>query len=330
MGTFAEPVAFEALPGDPQTLLGTHAAEQAKLIGIRVAELHLALAAATGKDLKPEPFSLHYQRSLFSAMQSLVRETYQNLARNVASLPKDMRERMDRIVAYRPELLATLRKVYAKKMDTLKMRIHGNLHLGQILLTGKDIAINALSGDPSLSYSERRLRRSPFVDVASMVVSFHDVAFDAMMKSRQLHGDDVQRLLPMAGLWAHYVSGWFVLAYKERIAAAAGMVGLVPAKQEDFATVLNYFLVQRAMGVFNAYLRRDPKRLVIPQTILRSVLSPEGAATAAAVPQVIAPVAVAPSVSSVTAATPEAAPAPEEVPKPADVVAEVVDKPLQR
>ena len=290
MGTFAGPTAFEALPADLQTLLGTHAAEQARLIGVRTAEMHLALAAGTGKDLKPEPFSLHYQRSLFSAMQSLVRETYQNLARNVAALPKDMRERMDRIVAYRPELLAALKKIYSKKLDTLKIRIHGNLHLGQILLTGKDIAINNLSGDPSLSYSERRLRRSPFVDVASMVMSFHDVAFDGMLKNQQLHDEDVQRLLPMAGLWAHYVSGWFVLAYKERLAAGAGMVGLVPAKEEDFATVLNYFLVQRAMGVFNAYLRRDPKRLIIPQAILRSVLRPEGD-MAAAVPQVVAPVA---------------------------------------
>jgi len=203
-----------------------------------------------------------------------------------------------------------LKKIYSKKLDTLKIRIHGNYHLGQILLTGKDIAMNDFSGDPALSYSERRLRRSPFVDLASMIVSIHDVAFEGVMQNQQLHEEDVRRLLPMAGLWAHYVSGWFVRAYKERIAGGAGNGGsgvaagdggrgvaagdsagerrvaaaLLPAKDEGFATLLNYFLVQKAMGVFNEYLRRDPKRLIIPQTILRNVLRPEDE-TAAAVPQ---------------------------------------------
>jgi maltose alpha-D-glucosyltransferase/alpha-amylase len=271
LGTLAAAAPFERLPEDMQNLLGAHAAEQMQLIGVRTAELHLALAAGTGKDLKPEPFSLHYQRSLFSVMQSLVRETYQNLARHAAALPADMRERMDRIVAFRDELLATLRKVYAKKMDTLKMRIHGNLHLGQILLTGKDIAINDFSGDPSLSYSERRIRRSPFVDLASMVMSIYDVAFMGILNNQQLHPENVQRLLPMAGLWAHYMSGWFVLAYRQRI----GNSELLPAGDADFATLLNFYLVQEAMGVFNVYLRRDPKRLLIPQAMLRNVLRPE-------------------------------------------------------
>jgi len=293
LGTLAAAVVFERLPEPLQELLGAHAAEQMQLIGVRTAELHLALAAGTGRDLKPEPFSLHYQRSLFSAMQSLVRETYQNLARHAAALPADIRERMDRIVAFRSELLATLRKIYAKKLDTLKMRIHGNYHLGQILLTGKDIAISDFSGDPSLSYSERRLRRSPFVDLASMVMSIYDVAFTGLLNNQQLHAEDVQRLLPMAGLWAHYMSGWFVLAYRERVAAAGPVAaGLLPAADEDFATLLNYFLVQEAMGVFNVYLRRDPKRLLIPQAMLRNVLRPEGGEAAAPVAQAVEPMAV--------------------------------------
>jgi hypothetical protein len=98
---------------------------------------------------------------------------------------------------------------------------------------------------------------------------------------------------------------------------------LLPAKEEDFATLLNYFLVQRAMGVFNSYLRRDPKRLIIPQTIMRNVLRPDAetvvpAAVTAAVAPVAAAVGVAPA-ASVAAVAPVAGPA---GPKPADVVAE--------
>jgi len=301
MGTLAEPLAFDELPEELQTLLGAHAAEQARLIGLRTAELHLALASGVGqKDFKPEAFSLHYQRGLFSSMQSLVRETYQNLERNKKVLPADMQERIDRIMAYRPELLSTLKKIYVKKLDAQKIRIHGNYDLGQILLTGKDIAINDFSGDPSLSYSERRLRRSPFVDIASMVVSFYEVAFDGFWHDTQLHADDVKRLLPMAAVWAYFNSGFFIRAYKEKMKGSP----ILPATQEDFETMLQYYLVQRSITCFNSFLKRDPRRVVIPQIILRKVLNPFPETVQATVTAPVAPAIVAPAPAGSAQATP--------------------------
>jgi maltose alpha-D-glucosyltransferase/alpha-amylase len=329
LGTLAAPLSFEELPAELQNLLGAHAAEEARLIGLRTAELHLALASGTGKDMKPEAFSLHYQRSLFSSITSLVRETYQNLARHQQALPADMQERMERILAYRSELLATLRKIYARKMEVSKLRIHGNYHLAQVLLTGRDLAISDYSGDPLLSFSERRLRRSVFVDLASMIASIYEVAFNGFLHAQQVHTDDARRLLPMAGLWAHYISGFFVRAYKER---AAGSV-LLPASAEDFEALLQYFVVQKAMIIFNGYLKREPERLVIPQTLLREVLQPQDAVAgdgSAAGPQTFAGPAVnvagaPPPVKAKAAPTVEPA---EEVaePKPADVMAEVVEQ----
>jgi maltose alpha-D-glucosyltransferase / alpha-amylase len=327
LGTLASPLTFEELPAELQNLLGAHSAEQARLIGVRTAEMHLALAGGTGKDMKPEAFSVHYQRSLYSSVVSLVRETYQNLARNQQSLPADMQERMERILAYRSELLTTLKKIYAHKMEISKIRIHGNFHLAQVLLTGKDLALSDYSGDPLLSFSERRLRRSVFVDLASMIASIFEVAFDGFLRGQQVHTDDARRLLPMAGIWAHYVSGFFVRAYKDR---AAGSI-LLPASGEDFETLLQYFVVQKAMIIFNGYLRKEPQRLVIAQTLLREVLQPLealGVVAPAASAAAVAPV----SVGTVGGAADSAAvvgagkPATETVqPKPADVVAETVE-----
>jgi len=271
LGSLAAPVAFEELAETTQLLIGAHTADEARLIGLRTAEMHLAMACATGKDLKPEPFSLHYQRSLFSSMQSLVRETYQTLGRNKTALPEGIRNRVDRMEAYRPELLATLKKIYARKLDTVKIRIHGNLTLRQILLTGKDIAINDFGGDPNLSFSERRIRRSSLVDLASMIASFHEVAFEGFLHNQQLHQEEAQRLLPMAGFWAHYVSGFFIRAYRERVKGSA----LLPSSEGDFELMLQYYLVQKATNIFNACLKHQPNRLIIPMTILRSVLRTE-------------------------------------------------------
>jgi hypothetical protein len=88
--------------------------------------------------------------------------------------------------------------------------------------------------------------------------------------------------LPMAGIWAHYVSGFFILAYKETAKGTA----LVPSGDFDFETLLQYFVVQKAMTIFNAFLKKDPKRVIIAQTMLREVLRPlaeENPAVASAV-----------------------------------------------
>jgi maltose alpha-D-glucosyltransferase/alpha-amylase len=277
LGTLTDPKGFEELPEEIRELLGAPAAEQARLLGKRTGEMHLALAAGTAlKDFKPEAFSLHYQRSLFSSMLSLVRETYQNLARNMKKLPADLQARAERIIAYKPDLLATLKQIYVKRLDASKIRIHGNYHLEQVLLTGKDLVIRDYSGDPAISFSERRIKRSPLVDVASMVVSFHNVAFEGFLENQQFHDMDMKQILPLAGLWAHYMSGFFIKAYLETVAGAS----LVPAQKKDLEMMLQNYLLHKAIQVYNQGIKNDPKSLVIPQTIFRSVIQEDAKAPA--------------------------------------------------
>ena len=280
IGTPTDPVSFDKLPEELQELLGGHASEMARLIGIRTGELHLALASgADVKDYRPEPFTLHYQRSLFSTLQSLVRETYQNLSRHKSRLPADLQSNTERVTAYKPKLLAIFKRIYAKKLDALKIRIHGNLHLGQILLTGKDLAISDYSGDPTVSYSERRLKRSPLVDLASMVLSFHKVAFDGFMSDPQLQGDARTRLQPFAALWSHYIGGIFVHAYMTTVKDSR----LLPSDPKDLEMMWQNYLLQRAILAFNDALRNDPPRLIAPLTLIRNILREKVAAPGLAV-----------------------------------------------
>jgi len=270
------------LPQDLQLLLGVHAAEQARLIGTRTGELHLALASGVdNRDFRPEVFTLHYQRGLFSSLQSLVRETYQTLSRNKNKLPADMQTNMERITAYRPKLLAIFKRIYTKKLDALKIRVHGNYHLGQVLLTGKDIAISDYSGDPALSYSERRLKRSPLVDVATMVLSFHKVAFEGFMDDPQLQEADRMALHPFAAGWAHYISGFFIKAYTNIVKDTH----LLPADPRDFEMMWQNYLLQKAILAFNDALRNDPARLIIPLTLIRNILREEPPSISSALPK---------------------------------------------
>jgi maltose alpha-D-glucosyltransferase/alpha-amylase len=250
-----------------QTLLGGPAAEQSRLLGLRTAMLHSALASGS-KDFIPESFSLHYQRSLFSSMQSLVRETYQSLERNMKKFPPDVKEAVAEFKNQKAEIINELKKIYAKKLAASKIRIHGNLHLQQFLLTGKDVAIHDFGGNPHRNYSERRLKRSPLRDVASMVRSFHYVAYKAFFNTIQVGKEEIHNLLPFAGIWAQYMSSFFLNAYLEKIESSS----LIPSTKEDKDLMLRTYILEGAIHDLNYELNNRPEYIVVPLGLINSIL----------------------------------------------------------
>jgi len=171
--TALTPVAHENIPDDFRDLFGGTVVGPTRMLGERLGELHLALATTDAPDFGSEGFSLHYQRSLYSGFQSLVRETFQNQEKKLKTLPEEVQPEAQKIAARKSEILALLKKIYDKKIDAVKIRIHGDYTLDKVLFTGKDLAICEFGGNPTRSFSERRLRRSPLRDVADMLLSLH-------------------------------------------------------------------------------------------------------------------------------------------------------------
>src|SRR5690606_25459685 len=166
-GVYAYPLEFEQLPHQLQEVLGLQVADSCRLLGVRLGEMHIALSSnPIEKDFVPEEFSLHYQRSLYAGFLTLVRGSYQTGSKHISQVPEIFRADAENILGRRDEVLNEMKRIYHKKMDTWKIRIHGNFYLEQVLFTGKDMMFLGFAGDPLRSYSERRLKRSSLRDVA--------------------------------------------------------------------------------------------------------------------------------------------------------------------
>jgi maltose alpha-D-glucosyltransferase/alpha-amylase len=269
-GNLTEPMAFEQLPNGLKDLLGSRSADQARLIGIRTGQMHLALASGTDqKDFKPEEFSLHYQRSLFSSMVSLVREVFQNLKRNMARLPNELQPEVEELLKHRDEVLNVFKRIYNKKLDVLKIRIHGNYTLSQVLLTGKDLAIQGYGGDPLRPYSERRLKRSPLHDVSTMLRSFHNAAYEGFHQNNHLLKENMPKYIPFLRLWAHYMGGFFMKAYLDTV----GDNHFVPADKTDFRVMIQTFLLEKSLLDLNHGLSNGMSNMVVPMRTIRLIIN---------------------------------------------------------
>jgi len=260
-GTLTDPIGYDAIPESFKELIDASTAEQASLLGVRTGEMHLALASGhTFPDFRPEPYSLHYQRSLYAGLQSLVRGTFLNQSKNLQKLDEEVRIEAAEVLAMKDDILEVLRRIYRKKIDVIKIRIHGDYHLGQVLFTGKDFVITDFEGEPARSYSERRLKRSPMRDVAGMVRSFHYAAYGSLVLDGHIRKEDKQKLVPFVEQWYHYMSGFFMKAYLETVKGSA----FVPDNNEDLNTLLTTFLLEKAIYELNYELNNRPGWVTIP------------------------------------------------------------------
>jgi maltose alpha-D-glucosyltransferase/alpha-amylase len=273
-GTSATIAALLDAPADPPAGAGDLVAgylESARLLGQRTAELHLALAAGVSPAFAPEAFSLLYQRSLYQSMRAQASQVFQGLRKLLPGLPDEVRDDAQRAVAAEDELLRRFQRVSAAKIETVRTRTHGDYHLEQVLYTGKDFMIIDFEGEPVRPISERRIKRSPLRDVAGMLRSYEYAAYGALFSrlgATTVPPEDAACLRRWADFWSFWVSAAFLRSYLETAAGAP----FIPAGRGDLETLLEVFVLEKAIYEVSYEMNNRPGWLGIPLSgVLRQV-----------------------------------------------------------
>jgi maltose alpha-D-glucosyltransferase/alpha-amylase len=133
-----------------------------------------------------------------------------------------------------------------RRINATRIRHHGDFHLGQVLHTGKDFVLIDFEGDPNLPMGQRRIKRSPLRDVASMLRSVHYAAHSALYG--QVPGviprdEAAGPLRAWAEFWSHWANTMFLSGYLE----TAGRASFLPESLEDLRVLLDCYLLERAL-----------------------------------------------------------------------------------
>lgn len=247
------------LPRQAVELIGPYL-ESARLLGERTAELHLALASnSADPDFAPEPFTTLYQRSIYQSMRNLTGRTFQSLRSRLGHLAEKDRELAKKVLDREGQVLARFHSVLDRKISALRLRVHGDYHLGQVLYTGKDFIIIDFEGEPARSLSERRLKRSPLRDVAGMLRSFHYAAHHAVL-TQAMRPEDLPALQKWATFWQLWVSAVYLKSYLE----LAGPAGFLPKGEGELQILLDAFCLEKAVYELAYELNNRPDWVGIP------------------------------------------------------------------
>lgn len=260
-------LSFDAIETEPPVLvterLSTYA-EAARLLGERTAAMHRCLASdQDDKDFAPVPFNSFYQRSLFQSMRNLAVQSLGLLRARMKTVPESVRPEAEKVAALQPEILKRLRMVADIRLTGMRMRVHGDYHLGQVLHTGKDFLIIDFEGEPARSLSERRLKRTAVVDIAGMLRSFDYVAHTALSKQLErgvITEETMNWIKPWARFWTYWSSVIFLKAYL----CSARQGDFLPKSDPELKILLVSNLINKALYELRYELNSRPAWLGIP------------------------------------------------------------------
>ena len=155
-------------------------------------------------------------------------------------------------------------------MNTTRIRVHGDYHLGQVLYTGHDFVIIDFEGEPTRSLYERRLKRLALRDVAGMLRSF-SYASQAALRSKEISAEQLPALQGWARFWVDSVSAAFLKSYL----ATAGNASWVPQSQDDLELQLTTMLLEKALYELRYELNLRPDWVRIPLRGILDLVTPQ-------------------------------------------------------
>ena len=145
-------------------------------------------------------------------------------------------------------------------------RIHGDLHLAQMLLSDAGWFVLDFEGEPVRPPAERVRPSSPLRDVAGMVRSFHYAARTGLAE----RGRDVDpELVDLADRWESRATGEFWRGYE----AVPGIDQLLPTSPADRVSLLRAFELDKALYEIIYELSHRPDWVDIPASAVRRTLA---------------------------------------------------------
>jgi maltose alpha-D-glucosyltransferase/alpha-amylase len=231
------------------------------VIGRRTGELHAAFATPTeDRDFAAEPITGSDVARWVDDTGKEIERGYAILSRAEAGLPDAVRTDVAALAAAKEQIMARLEAVRAHGAAGLKTRVHGDYHLGQVLVAQDDVMIIDFEGEPQRDLAARRRKSSALVDVAGMVRSFDYAAWAALDRLQSRRGEVEPRVHDGALAWRDHATATFLDAYWEAAAAAA----FLPAEPEARLALLDLFKIRKAFYEIGYEAANRPTWLSIP------------------------------------------------------------------
>jgi maltose alpha-D-glucosyltransferase/alpha-amylase len=238
-------------------------------LATRTAEMHIALGGDTHDTaFTPTTYNGDYTVWLKNRLTYQFQNRLNILENNLHKLDGLALELANQFLDNKKEIRKLFLDFNWTKMKSERIRIHGDYHLGQVLVNGDDFYILDFEGEPESTIRDRKVKQPPLKDVAGMFRSFHYSIYATIFNNKDKYPYEQKELFQAGEILFKYFVGVFLQTYTE--VAQAGNLNIGYRKEIDF--LLKYCLLEKAVYELGYELNSRPRWAVIPLTGIASIM----------------------------------------------------------
>ena len=227
----------------------------------RTAEMHIALGSEfEDTSFTPARFNGDYEvwlknRLLYQFQNRL--NTVENNLHKLEGLTLDLAKQFLERKNY-------IRKRFVKfdwtKLKGERLRVHGDYHLGQVLVQDGDFFLLDFEGEPESTIRDRKVKQPPLKDVAGMFRSFHYAIYATIFNKGEKYPYSQEELYMAGEILYRYFIGVFLDTYVKLIQENNINIGY----RQERVFILKYCMLEKAVYELGYEMNSRPLWAVIP------------------------------------------------------------------
>ncbi|QYD72350.1 maltose alpha-D-glucosyltransferase [Paraburkholderia edwinii] len=240
------------------------------MIGKRLGELHVVLATPSDDPaFSPEPATAEQVRAWIDGTQSMLAAALDVLEKSTDHLSEDSLLLARSVLDRRERLVEAVENLVNADASALRTRIHGDFHLGQVLVAQGDAFLIDFEGEPARSLEERRAKSSPLRDVAGLLRSLSYASAAAQSTTEAAPQPTADRKRALFDRFRTHAAEAFLAEYR-RALEASPQPTVAPADEQ---ALLDLFLIEKAAYEIRYEAANRPSWLGLPVRGLAALTS---------------------------------------------------------
>jgi maltose alpha-D-glucosyltransferase/alpha-amylase len=236
----------------------------------RTAEMHIALGSEfEDTSFTPTHFNGDYTVWLKNRMLYQFQNRLNAIENNLHKLEGLALELANEFLDRKNEIRKRFVNFDWTKLKGERIRVHGDYHLGQVLVKGDDFYILDFEGEPESTIRDRKVKQPPLKDVSGMFRSFHYAIYATIFNNLDKYKHEQAELFEAGEILYQYMLGVFLGAYVQEIQSANLNIGYT----QERIFLLKYTLLEKAVYELGYELNSRPRWAVIPLKGISNIIN---------------------------------------------------------
>ena len=243
---------------------------QVQTLATRTAEMHIAL----GSEFEETAFTpAHYNGDYEVWLKNKMLHQFQNrlniVENNIHKLEGLAVDLAKEFLDKKNDIRKRFIDFNWTKLKGERIRIHGDYHLGQILVNDNDFCIIDFEGEPESTIRDRKVKQPPLKDVAGLFRSFHYAIYATIFNNKTEYPAEQEPLFKAGEILYRYITNLFLGTYIKKTQNANLNVGY----SQERIFILKYCLLEKAVYELGYELNSRPKWAVIPLKGISNIIN---------------------------------------------------------